>query len=147
MVGIALTACQQVLDRLQADLKGAKPTPVTDAAPAVKASIDSAQVPQTTAKNQVLEPSTDSPAAPKPAVKPNTPPQIVVARPTEHKPATTAASKTDPAPAVTQAQKPTPTVSNRRAITQQVQTIDEDGNPLVESAGAKKTKPRVYIED
>ena len=106
LVGIGLSACQQVIDRLEADLKGDKPTA------------------------QAIAPQ-----------------QITLAKPSEPTPATPSVAATVREPAVSQAQKSTPAVSNKRAIANQVQTIDEDGNPLVETAGAKKTKPRVLIED
>lgn len=147
---MGLSACQQILDRLEADLKGTKPEPVTATVSQIEVQSEAlAQPPQTKTKGQPLERNKVPLETPKSAVKPiDLPVQAAITKSQEHKPATTPAARTNAALTVTQTHKSSPAVESKRASAHQVQTIDEDGNPLGDSMGTKKSpRPRVYIED
>lgn len=132
-LSLHLSGCQQVLDRLVADLKesshASMPTdlPSVTTTPQVSTKTSDAD-PKASIPESVKTPPMNTSKAPSPKERPQKTPVT-----TKEKP---------PAPS------PSPGVSRNGSGANKIQTVDEDGNPLDESPNSKKSKPaRVLIDD
>jgi hypothetical protein len=144
-----LTGCQQVLERFEADLKGAKQILEGDTFEAFKAVSEANK--QEASRKSFNTPDVETvmaPTANKRLISEMISRQQIVAipLPSEEKPQTQTVTPSVTASKFNQTKKP-PTTASDWALTNQIQTIDEDGNPLEASTKAQKFKPRVIFED
>jgi hypothetical protein len=149
--GICLSACQQVLERFEADLKGDKAKPLSLTTPDME---NLPEAPNTKETAQI------TPKKPSFKLTTNLPPldEAKLDKPVESKQRATTPKVQEVAnatvtlphtPNLTQTQKNSPSSQMKLIRTKnQVQSIDEDGNPLPSTAGNNKSTPfRVNIED
>lgn len=145
IAAICLTGCQQVLDRLALDIKEAKLTYVDSAKSNVAPKQEeSKQFSKEESNDSSIEPVKVTPESKPNPSKPNAIPRGPQAQRTANPTQTPPKSPSS----ASKAQVPTQTDSGRVTSSNQVQTIDEDGNSLVDLKSTKKqNKSRVYIED
>jgi hypothetical protein len=147
---IGLSACQQILDRLEVDLKGVKPTTRVSTGSQVDNTSEATSQPQQSTKYRQSIEGTKFPfQTPKSVVKPgDVPSQLIITKSKDHNQASSSVETIYLDQTEQQSQKPSSFGESKNISAQQVRSFDENGNQLSDSIGAKNSpRPRLFIED